>query len=334
MKNRLTPLSIIGLVFSFATSVPAAAYSVSGNATAQAGGNRAGTQPVQQTFFSGSSANGTGASNVYNSSLGVGNSVAQSSAQAGALRAIAASDAEAWVGGLTPTNSQGDVIFTVAEANARLYDDFIVRSGHATDGSRGTITIAYSIDGGLLYSGGGHWSGRAQWFAHVSAQGTRNGGGYTNSYWSGGERVSDAYNQTVSYVDYDSSSANHSLGPHTLTFGVFFGSPVLLDIGVNAHAQAQAGSFCEYVSSNFVCNTANAAFSADIGHAIRWDGIVDVRDAIGTPITDFTALSATSGFDYAAPYPAVPEPEEWAMLLLGFGMVGWQVKRKQGRIAG
>jgi hypothetical protein len=30
---------------------------------------------------------------------------------------------------------------------------------------------------------------------------------------------------------------------------------------------------------------------------------------------------------------AVPEPEEWAMMLLGFGMVGYQVKRKQGTAA-
>ena len=30
---------------------------------------------------------------------------------------------------------------------------------------------------------------------------------------------------------------------------------------------------------------------------------------------------------------AVPEPEEWAMMLMGFGLVGWQVNRKQGKIA-
>jgi hypothetical protein len=30
---------------------------------------------------------------------------------------------------------------------------------------------------------------------------------------------------------------------------------------------------------------------------------------------------------------AVPEPEEYAMMLLGFGMVGWQVKRKQRKAA-
>ena len=30
---------------------------------------------------------------------------------------------------------------------------------------------------------------------------------------------------------------------------------------------------------------------------------------------------------------SVPEPEEWAMMLLGFGMVGYQIKRKQKKAA-
>ena len=36
----------------------------------------------------------------------------------------------------------------------------------------------------------------------------------------------------------------------------------------------------------------------------------------------------TSAYVYS-----VPEPEEWAMMLLGFGMVGWQVKRKKMKAA-
>ena len=30
---------------------------------------------------------------------------------------------------------------------------------------------------------------------------------------------------------------------------------------------------------------------------------------------------------------AVPEPEEYGMMLLGFGMVGYQIKRKQKQMA-
>jgi hypothetical protein len=31
--------------------------------------------------------------------------------------------------------------------------------------------------------------------------------------------------------------------------------------------------------------------------------------------------------------PAVPEPEEWAMMLIGAGLVGFQVRRKQAKSA-
>jgi len=31
--------------------------------------------------------------------------------------------------------------------------------------------------------------------------------------------------------------------------------------------------------------------------------------------------------------PAVPEPEEWAMMIVGIPLVGWQIRRKQGRKA-
>ncbi len=43
------------------------------------------------------------------------------------------------------------------------------------------------------------------------------------------------------------------------------------------------------------------------------------------------ALSG-SGAKSMGPGRTVPEPEEYAMMLLGFGMVGFQVKRKQQRL--
>jgi hypothetical protein len=42
------------------------------------------------------------------------------------------------------------------------------------------------------------------------------------------------------------------------------------------------------------------------------------------------SLAEVQVYGNAAP---VPEPEEWAMMLLGFGMVGWQIKRKQRKPA-
>ena len=31
------------------------------------------------------------------------------------------------------------------------------------------------------------------------------------------------------------------------------------------------------------------------------------------------------------PPPAVPEPQTWAMMLLGFGLIGWQIRRGRPR---
>jgi hypothetical protein len=44
-----------------------------------------------------------------------------------------------------------------------------------------------------------------------------------------------------------------------------------------------------------------------------------------------TEKALFSSWEYTSSYEIVPipEPEEWMMMLFGFGMVGWQVKRKQ-----
>lgn len=40
------------------------------------------------------------------------------------------------------------------------------------------------------------------------------------------------------------------------------------------------------------------------------------------------AFGAEDDFDFHGPAAAVPEPETWAMLLAGFGLVGWQARRR------
>jgi hypothetical protein len=60
--------------------------------------------------------------------------------------------------------------------------------------------------------------------------------------------------------------------------------------------------------------------------------------SVGSGLTFSTAGgSLTLVFNEAvgvnASVAAVPEPEEWAMMLVGFGLVGWQAKRKHKRVA-
>ncbi|WP_162250754.1 PEP-CTERM sorting domain-containing protein [Pelomonas sp. Root1217] len=75
---------------------------------------------------------------------------------------------------------------------------------------------------------------------------------------------------------------------------------------------------------------AQAVGQADFGHTLAWGGFQDVRDANGNPVAGFSALSASTGFDYAAPFPAteVPEPSSWLLLLCGLvGVVRLRQRR-------
>ena len=63
---------------------------------------------------------------------------------------------------------------------------------------------------------------------------------------------------------------------------------------------------------------------ADYSHTMTWTGISEVRDALGNRLTDFSALSPASGFNFAAPTAptAVPEPGTCYLLLTGLFALG------------
>ena len=61
------------------------------------------------------------------------------------------------------------------------------------------------------------------------------------------------------------------------------------------------------------------------GNILFQDHFNDSRSLNNYTITSGTAIIADNHL-ITGP---VPEPEEWAMMLLGFGMVGYQARRKQ-----
>jgi hypothetical protein len=64
-----------------------------------------------------------------------------------------------------------------------------------------------------------------------------------------------------------------------------------------------------------------AGGQADLGHTIAWGGITNLRDENGQAISGFTAISASSGYDYVNAFPsAVPIPA--AAWLFGSGLLG------------
>ncbi len=71
---------------------------------------------------------------------------------------------------------------------------------------------------------------------------------------------------------------------------------------------------------------------ADYSNLVLWGGITGVFDAHDNSVSNFTA-SSRSGFNYLVA-PPVPEPEPYAMVLAGLGMIGVMARRRKVRFDG
>jgi hypothetical protein len=105
---------------------------------------------------------------------------------------------------------------------------------------------------------------------------------------------------------------------------------VNIDIGAELVSQFNAGSGCGYIGNTLTCVDSSASSTVDLGHTIRWAGISEVRDVNGSLISDFNALSSSSGFNYANAYVAAPIPG--AVWLFGTGILGLLGLRRRGNI--
>ena len=100
-----------------------------------------------------------------------------------------------------------------------------------------------------------------------------------------------------------------------------FGQPFQIFATLSAQTQALAGA-------------ANAAASADsvFDSSAYWGGISDVHLANGTLLSGYT-LTSQSGFNWLNAYgpvtAPVPEPETYAMLLAGLGLLGFAAQRRK-----
>lgn len=95
---------------------------------------------------------------------------------------------------------------------------------------------------------------------------------------------------------------------------------------VSMSAWASAGAIADIAG----IGSASADSVIDFGRTIAWDGITELRDATGALIADYSATSASSGFDYRNAYvTAVPEPNAVLLLLAGLAALGWVVQRRR-----
>ena len=100
------------------------------------------------------------------------------------------------------------------------------------------------------------------------------------------------------------------LGLHAMS--ISFASGAILSVSIEGEVRASV------FGAQGGGGMAQAVGLADFGHTLAWGGFQDVRDSLGTPVVGFAALSASTGFNYANPFPsAIPEPSTWLLMLCG-----------------
>ncbi len=132
-----------------------------------------------------------------------------------------------------------------------------------------------------------------------------------------------AFNSAGSAPRCESSGTN---GIQTISFQIANnGALVQLDMRGSARSVA---------SSNQVLTSVQADGLADLGHTMAWGGIIALKDPSGAAVTDFSAASASSSFDYRnAHISAVPEPGAAGLWLAGVAALGGLVRRRRALTA-
>ncbi len=112
------------------------------------------------------------------------------------------------------------------------------------------------------------------------------------------------------------------IGAAIISFQIVnFGAPVQLDMRAWASVMTSA-------QIDGVGQMSGQGFS-DLGNTIAWGGITALQDDTGAMVSDFSALSVSSGFDYRNAYvSAVPEPGTLPLLLAGLAGVAWVARRR------
>ena len=216
-------------------------------------------------------------------------------------------------------------------ARAEMSDSFVIAAGSCltcTLGSTGTMTFAVRTDGSMggngLFSTTGSY-GLANW--SVGGNWNASGGLSTVSGGSGANVATFSASGSMYRFSDGRTSENGSFGQIFRTVSFVFGGTNELRLFSDATADAQAAVWAFGSGSSA---SSDASMTTDFSHTLAWDGITEVKDSAGNVITGFTALSSASKFDYAKAYVStVPEPETYAMLLAGLGLIGNIARRRR-----
>lgn len=232
-------------------------------------------------------------------------------------------------GGAAGGQATGSADTSMRDSFVVLADGCIVAA--CATGAIGTMTFSVRFDAG--FDGGGNYrsstpdGGNGGW----SVLGEWNASGFLGSGIDGAEWFRGAYSALDQRGEplVTSTGGGAGLGTFTTTFE--FGMPISLFM--RAHAVSQSGVKFDYYASQDGDggSSADAGYTTDMSHTIAWNGISEVRDADGAPISGFGAVSADTGYDYARAFAApVPEPHSWALMAAGLAALRLY-RRRVGR---
>lgn len=230
-------------------------------------------------------------------------------AEAGVLKASALAEAQAVP---NPTTNVG--ASAVVSAQAKFTD-------LATFTSTGHYQNLLIVSGNLLLTGDMYGGGYAQ--VKVGGTGLNPQSAYAE--WRGwGNQQQSATGVYSSWVPGSDVSIPFS-------FTTYSGQAMELGYWLDVYASAGTASVpCVDSLGGGLCDVVQPGYSianADYSHTLAWGGVT-VTDWYGTPVN--FSVSSKSGFDYAVAYSApVPEPEIYAMLLAGLGLLGFTARRRK-----
>jgi hypothetical protein len=133
--------------------------------------------------------------------------------------------------------------------------------------------------------------------------------------------ASSKLSSTTQADQYGTYVSGNSNGLYKLYVAVGYDQALTIDIDAFANADAllRQGGLVPYSV-------------ADLSHTVSWGGMTLYDNSFNPITTGFTAISPTTGFDYALPAPpevaAVPETSTWAMMLGGFAGLGFAGYRR------
>jgi len=216
----------------------------------------------------------------------------------GGIHLVATSNSEATAGPVRTYSS--------SHAAGGFSDDFVLLSSQAPDGTMVSLTVRFHLSGGIGTASGA-----------TAIEGV--GGGGTAS-WSGSFSLA-GNDEVARWEGYESESrglgdatrdGNAQPGDYLMTLNVSLGERLYL----NMSGRIDAGSGSQILPG--ASGTSWGSGQALFGSTFAWGGIVSVVDANQQALTQFTALSDATGFDYRQAYvSAVPEPQAAALWLAG-----------------